>query len=208
MNTEGLPGIKVIFDIDSCLDPSKIAVNFKTVWVSEFNNQSAREFAQDISQAHRTGQPIIPVIIDSYGGEVYSVLSMIAEIRNSELPVATVVKGKAMSAGAVLAACGTPGHRYCDLEATYMIHEVGGWAGGKVEAVKSDAAEIQRLNTRMFRILDEHCGQPPKYFYDLVHQNSHADWYLTTAQAKKHKLVDHVRLPKVKAKVSVNWQIT
>lgn len=208
MSESSLPGIKILYEVDSCLDQSKISIDFKTIWVSEFNNCSAREFAENINQAHQTGQTIIPVIIDSYGGEVYSLLSMIAEIKSSELPVATVVKGKAMSAGAVLAACGTPGYRYCDPECTYMIHEVSSYAVGKAEEIKADAAETQRLNDRLFKILSANCGQSPKYFLDLVHQNSHADWYLTAAQAKKHKLVDHVRLPKMHASVSVDWQIT
>ena len=70
--------------------------------VNKFDEESANEFAMKMALAHNTGQPIIPVVIDSYGGQVYSLMSMISAIRASELPVSTIVEGKAMSCGVVL----------------------------------------------------------------------------------------------------------
>ena len=67
--------------------------------VNKFDEDAASEFAAKIGLAHNTGQKIIPVVIDSYGGQVYSLMSMIAAIKASELPVATIVEGKAMSCG-------------------------------------------------------------------------------------------------------------
>ncbi len=200
-------GIRVSYQIDDSLTESDIKLQPKVIWVNEFDDESAKQFATDMHQAHLTGQPIIPVVIDSYGGEVYSLLSMIAEINAAELPVATIVKGKAMSCGSFLAACGTSGHRYCDPEATYMVHEVSSMAWGKVEEVKADAAETNRLNKRLFRILAEKCDQSATYFLDLVHEKNHADWYLSASQARKHNLVDHVRIPKMDVRVSVDWRL-
>ena len=70
--------------------------------VNRFDEKSANEFSHKMALAHSTGQKVIPVVIDSYGGQVYSLMSMIAAIESSELPVATIVEGKAMSCGAVL----------------------------------------------------------------------------------------------------------
>ena len=70
--------------------------------VNKFDEEAAKKFAMEMGQAHNTGQKIIPVIIDSYGGQVYSLMSMISAIKHAELPVATIVEGKAMSCGAVL----------------------------------------------------------------------------------------------------------
>lgn len=200
-------GIRLNYQIDDAFTDSEIKVAPKVVWVTEFNDESAKEFALDLHQAHLTGQPIVPVIIDSFGGDVYSVLSMIAEIRASDLPVATIVKGKAMSAGSFLAACGTPGYRYCDPEATYMIHEVSSMTWGKVSDIRSDSAETSRLNSRLFRILADRCNQDPEYFLELVHEKNHADWFLTASQAKKHNLVDNVKIPKMDITLSVDWSL-
>ena len=200
-------GIRVNFHIDDAFSTSDIKIQPKTVWVTEFNEEAAKEFAENMHRAHLTGQTVIPVIIDSYGGEVYSLLSMIAEIRSSELPVATIVKGKAMSCGSFLAAAGTPGYRYCDSEATYMIHEVSSMAWGKTEEVKADAAETARLNNRVFKILDQHCDQELGYFLEMVHQKKHADWYLSAAAAKKQRIVDHIKIPTMEIKLSANWKL-
>jgi len=200
-------GIRVNYQVDDALNESDIKVVPKVIWVHEFDGESAKEFALEMHQAHLTGQSVIPVVIDSYGGEVYSVLSMIAEIRASELPVATIVKGKAMSCGSFLAACGTPGYRYCDPEATYMIHEVSSMTWGKVSDIKADSAETHRLNQRLFRILADRCDQDPEYFLDIVHEKNHADWYLTPSQAKKHNLVDHVKIPAMNITMTVDWEL-
>ena len=60
------------------------------VTVNKFDEESAKEFRTKVAMAHNTGQKIIPVIIDSYGGQVYSLMSMISTIKNSELPIATI----------------------------------------------------------------------------------------------------------------------
>ena len=206
-STQQHQGIRLEYHIDDALYETDVKLQPRVIWVTKFDEESARQFATDINQAHLTGQTVIPVVIDSYGGEVYSLLSMIAEIRSSELPVATIVKGKAMSCGSFLAAAGTAGYRYCDPEATYMIHEVSSMAWGKTEEVKADAAETDRLNKRVFRILADSCGRDSDYFLELVHDKNHADWYLNPKQARRHGLVDHMRIPKMNIQIAVNWTL-
>ena len=59
--------------------------------VNKFDEQSAKDFSHSMASAHNTGQKVIPVIIDSYGGQVYSLLAMIASVKSSELPIATII---------------------------------------------------------------------------------------------------------------------
>ena len=40
------------------------------IHVNEFTEKSAKEFGQKMVLAHNTGQPVIPITIDSYGGQV------------------------------------------------------------------------------------------------------------------------------------------
>ena len=56
------------------------------VRVNKFDEDAAKKFDQEIARAHNTGQKVIPVVIDSYGGQVYSLMSMISAIKHSELP--------------------------------------------------------------------------------------------------------------------------
>lgn len=173
------------------------------ITVNEFTEESATEFSAAISLAHNTGQSIIPVIIDSYGGQAYSLLSMISSVRNSKIPIATIVRGKAMSCGALLASFGADGYRYMDADATMMIHDVASAAFGKVEELKSDAREAERLNRKLFTMMAKNCGKEDTYFLDLIHDKGHADWFLDADEALEHNIVQHIKVPNLKGTVSV-----
>ena len=99
--------------------------------ITKFDEASAKAFSSIVSKAQNTGQPVLPVIIDSYGGQVYSLMSMISNIKHSRIPVATIIEGKAMSCGAILFSFGEEGMRYIDPDATVMIHEVSAMAWDK-----------------------------------------------------------------------------
>ena len=92
--------------------------------VNKFDEKSAEDFSKSVARAQNTGQPVLPIIIDRYGGQVYSLMSMISDIQHSRIPVATIVQGKAMSCGAILFSFGVDGMRYMDPDATVMIHDV------------------------------------------------------------------------------------
>ena len=171
--------------------------------VTKFDEASAKSFSALMSKAQNSGQPVVPVIIDSYGGQVYSLMSMIADIKHSKIPVATIVQGKAMSCGAILFSFGAPGKRFMDEDATLMIHDVSSMAWGKVEEVKVSAEETDRLNQKIYHMMAENCGQDEDYFLDIVHEKGHADWFLDAKECKRHKLANHLRMPSMKIEASV-----
>lgn len=174
--------------------------------VNKFDEDSAKQFTADMSTAHGTGQPVIPVVIDSYGGQAYALLSMLTEVENSRLPVATIVEGKAMSCGALLFGMGAIGMRYAGENSVIMIHEVASVCFGKVEDLKADTREAERINQTVYKKLARHCGKPAEYFLELMHRKKNADLYLTPEKAKRHGLVDHVRVPELKVVVTVDVQ--
>ena len=172
--------------------------------VNKFDEESATKFNLEVAAAHNTGQKIIPVVLDSYGGQVYSLMAMISSIKHSELPIATIVEGKAMSCGAILFSFGENGMRFMDPEATVMIHDVSSWEYGKVEEVKASAEETDRLNQRVYTMMARNCGKKDDYFLKQVHAKGHADWFLTAEEAKKHNLANQLRVPKFHVNVSVD----
>tara|TARA_R100000808_G_C2127995_1_gene137819 strand:+ start:613 stop:1215 length:603 start_codon:yes stop_codon:yes gene_type:complete len=176
--------------------------------VNEFNNRAAKDFATQVTRAHNTGQPVIPVIIDSYGGQVYSLMSMISAIKHAELPVATIIEGKAMSCGAILFSFGDDGLRFMDPDATLMIHDVSSGMWGKIEEIKASAAEAERLNQKVYRMMATNCGKKEDYFLEMIHERGHTDWFLDAAEANKHNLANQIRVPKfnVTANVNINFE--
>lgn len=174
--------------------------------VRKFDELAAKEFSNLMSKAQNSGQPVVPVIIDSYGGQVYSLMAMISDIRHSKIPVATIVQGKAMSCGAILFSFGTEGYRYMDPDATLMIHDVSSMEFGKVEEIKASAEETERLNQKIYSMMAENCGQHKDYFLDIVHEKSHADWFLEADECKKYNLANHLRIPELKIKATVDFE--
>ena len=187
----------LIKEIELRQDPTIITVN-------EFDEESAKKFQDQMCVAQNSGQKVIPVEIDSFGGQVYSLMSMIASIKASRVPVATIVQGKAMSCGAILSTFGADGLRFMDKDATMMIHDVSSYAFGKVEELKADARESERLNKKVYRMMAENCGKPEDYFTNLIHDKGHADWFLEADEALTHGLIDHIGIPTLEIKVSVD----
>jgi len=177
------------------------------VRVNKFNEDAAKHFADDMAKAHTTGQEIIPVVCDSYGGTVYSLLAMIDVIRSATVPVATIIEGKAMSCGAVLATCGSPGLRFMGGKATMMIHDVSSFSHGKISDIKENVREGERLNKIIFNILDENARKDSGYFWDIVQKRSRVDWYVTPNQAKKHKLIDVVGIPTLQVDIKMTQEL-
>jgi len=172
--------------------------------VNKFDEKSAKEFQDQVSLAHNTGQKVIPVIIDSYGGQVYSLMAMIATINASEIPIVTIVEGKAMSCGAVLFSFGEQGLRFMDPDATIMIHDVSSMDFGKVEELKASAAEADRLNDKIYTMMARNCGKKDDYFLKIVDKKKHADWFLDSNEAKKHGMANQIRVPKLSISVDVS----
>jgi ATP-dependent Clp protease protease subunit len=172
--------------------------------VNKFDEKSAKDFQDQVAQAHNTGQKVIPVVIDSYGGQVYSLMTMVSAIKHSELPVATIVEGKAMSCGAILFSFGEKGLRFMDPDATVMIHDVSSMEHGKVEEIKASAEETERLNQKVYTMMARNCGKKDDYFLKIVHKKSHADWFLDAPECKKHGLADQLRVPHLDVVVSVD----
>ena len=167
------------------------------VRVTKFDETSAKAFSTAVMKAQNTGQPVLPIIIDSYGGQVYSLMSMISDIKHSRIPIATIVQGKAMSCGAILFSFGAEGMRYMDPDATVMIHDVSSMEHGKVEELKASADESERLNQKIYSMMAENCGHHRDYFLDIVHEKGHADWFLEGDACKKHNLANHLRIPEL-----------
>ncbi len=195
-------------NIDSNIKTVELRTNPVIIRVNKFDEKSAQEFASKIAQAHNTGQSVIPVIIDSYGGQVYSLMSMISSINNSELPIATIVEGKAMSCGVILFSCGTEGYRYITEDATLMIHDVSSVAWGKNSEIQASAEEVKRLNSKIYKILSKNSNKSEKWFNKQLNEKGRADWFIESKEAIDLGLADKVGMPKleINIKLDINLQ--
>jgi ATP-dependent Clp endopeptidase proteolytic subunit ClpP len=166
-----------------------------TVKVTKFDEEEVEKFRKSMEDAYNTGQEVIPIVIDSYGGYVYSLLAMIDIIDQSPVPVATIGLGKMMSCGSVLLTCGAEGMRYATPSSTVMIHDVASGNQGKVEEIKASAAQTDKLNKTIFERMALNCGHDKNYFMDQLFKKHHAEWYLTAKEAKKQNVINIIGSP-------------
>jgi len=173
------------------------------IWVNEFSEDSAGKFRDELLDACK-GDPKKPIVvyIDSYGGSVDALSSMIETMDEVSNPIVTVAVGKAMSCGAVLLSHGDV--RFCAKNARVMIHEVSAATSGDVHDMMADATEVKRLNRVFMGLLARNCGIKGGYdaLRKMVKDQDGRDKYMDSSDALKFGIVDAVGMPRVE-KVSI-----
>jgi ATP-dependent Clp protease protease subunit len=169
----------------------------------EFDMDMAASFIAELHSLCHTGQDIIPIVINSPGGDVYALMEMVDALENCGKKILTYVSGHAMSAGAFLAACGDQGLRFASQNSDLMVHQMSSGVVGKTEDIVSFADGAKRVNDHLFKMLDRKTGQKEGYWRELLKINDHADLFLSPSQALTHNLINHIGAPKMTVEVSV-----
>jgi ATP-dependent Clp protease protease subunit len=130
----------------------------------------------------------INVYVNSPGGHVTSGLAIYDTMQFVKPDVNTYCIGQAASMGALLLAGGTKGKRYALPNARIMIHQPWGGAEGSASDIHIQAKEILRMRERINQLLVYHTGQP----LDKVEKDTDRDYFMTSDEAMKYNLVDHV----------------
>lgn len=173
--------------------------------VAEFDNDTFLKMQDAFSLAHTIKQDIIPVCVNSYGGDAHILMGMISLIKQSKIPVITICESMAMSAGAILFAFGA--QRYIAPDATVMIHDVWHCKAGKVEELKSNTVYTDKLNTTMYHLMAKQCGKADSYFLDLIHDACHAEIYMDATEALTHGIATKIKVPTFSCNIKVEYKL-
>jgi ATP-dependent Clp protease protease subunit len=173
------------------------APDSKMVWVTEFDSDAVIRFYDKFMELEKDPElQIVPVFINSYGGDVYALTAMRDLIKSSHKPVATIGVGMAMSCGASLLAAGTKGYRFVAKDIHLLIHQVSSFSVGKNSDVQESAKVTSMLNKKLFQNLADDSGKTLKEFEDKIKSKHNADWTLTANTARQWGLVDHIGIPR------------
>jgi len=187
-----------------------VAALFKPVRVvvtGPFDEAMSSKFRDEMSEALNSPQDTIPVVIDSYGGHVYSLLSMWDTIQQAKKHkcVVTIVSGKACSCGAALFSAGDL--RYIGPEAEVMIHEVSSVNWGKNVEIQADAEHLKKLNDRLLTRMSLNIGKAPKFLAEKNHERGHTDWWIEAKEALELGLATHIAIPEMTLNVRVEFKL-
>ena len=172
----------------------------------EISESTVTALSMALERAGSLGQTVLPLIIDSYGGDVYAELAMVDIIDSSSIPVATIVVGKAMSAAATISACGTPGYRFVSSNSTIMLHDASSELAGKTEDISNAAEEVERICALGFERLDRASGKKKGTFAKLV-RGKGTDWYIAPEEAIALGLADKIGIPVFQAKLEMTQEL-
>ena len=187
-----------------------IAALYKPVRVlvsGSFDEAMANKFREDMSLVMDTPQDVIPIVIDSYGGQVFSLLPMwdVIDACKKSKKIITIASGKAVSCGAALFTAGDL--RYVEPGAEVMVHEVSAAAWGKNVEVQADAEHIKKLNARVLNKMSTNIGKSPGYFADKIHDRGHTDWWMEAQEALDVGIATNVGCPNIVLDVQVTCTV-
>mgnify|MGYP003346654976 FL=1 len=171
-NSSKLSRVITLGDIDSELANEIIEV------IYEINEEDAK----------KTQKEPIKLIINSFGGELYSGLALIDTIDNSQTPIHTICHGAAMSMALVVFAAGH--YRYASKYATFMYHEASYGTDGKIMHHKQEIKETDRTD----KICDEYLMSKTKFTVKQLKdvKDKRAEWYFDVKTAVKYGVVDEI----------------
>ena len=176
---------------------------YEDILVNKFTEESAKDFRkQVINRAMDSSNTPIVVYIDSYGGYIDALNSMLETIEQVTNPIVTVCMGKAMSCGAVLLSAGD--YRFCGRNSRVMVHQGSAGAVGPIESLQNSVTENKRLNKQIISLVAKRCNKSIKDFKEemkkrLVKGDDEArDMYLPAQDALEIGIVDFIGMPHIK----------
>jgi ATP-dependent Clp protease, protease subunit len=138
--------------------------------------------------------PII-LYINSYGGEVYPALGLVALMLEQKgnknflrTPIDTFCLGIAGSAAAIISLCGR--NRYCTPLSTFMLHEISSIIWDKTRSIVTGANEIIRLQEVMDNIIINHSNITMEMIEEKYSKKG--DWWINALEAKELNMVKDI----------------
>ena len=172
---------------------SKLDPLSRIITLGDIDCETVNEIIQSIYEinaedAKKTTVEPIKLIINSFGGEVFSGLALIDVIDNSQTPVHTICHGTTKSMALIIYAAGHI--RYASKYATFMYHEAAYELNGKVAFHKQELKETERID----KICDAYLISKTKFTDKILkpHRDKQAEWYFDVKVAQKYGLVNEV----------------
>jgi ATP-dependent Clp protease, protease subunit len=130
----------------------------------------------------------ITMYINSPGGSVTSMWSIVDTMNLIEAPVHTICIGIAASAASMTLVAGQKGHRYILPHAKVMIHQVSAGSRGQVTDMEIVLKDLLKTKEELTSFFADKSGQK----YDKVYDDMERDYYMGAKEALEYGIVDKI----------------
>ena len=110
--------------------------------------------------------PPITINLSTYGGSIYDGLALCDSIRTSDTAVKIVCYGKIMSMGIPILLSAK--YKVAHKNTTFMIHEGAGGMWGKIEHIKEQLSETERIDTLVNDYMLKYSKFPKKKLTEIL----------------------------------------
>ena len=132
------------------------------------------------------------LIVSTNGGSALEMFSIYDTIRmiKKDCDIITRGLGKVMSAGVLILASGTKGHRKIGKHCRVMIHGVASGYAGSIHSLENELEEVQWIQQQYIALLANETDMTQKYIKNLISRKVNV--YLTAEQSVEYGIADEV----------------
>ena len=128
----------------------------------------------------------IKIHINSYGGSVFAGLAAVDYIKNSSIPVESIIDGCAASAATLMSVVAD--HRSMHRNACMLVHQLSGHMWGKFQEMQDDMQNSEMLMKKIKDIYRQHTRIPDEVLEEIL---KHDLWW-DAETCLKYGLVDEI----------------
>jgi ATP-dependent Clp protease protease subunit len=187
-------------EIKSIFENQDKKISERNIFIfQDFNTDMANSIVQQLIYFENESNEPIKIYINSMGGSVFALFSILDTIKGIKSPVYTIAVGEASSAGAVLLSAGDK--RFVGENARIMIHEVFSGVIGKTSDIKDSVAELEKIENRLLEVLSKNTGKPVEQIKSDIEK---FDKFMSAEEAIEYGLADNIFNEKTKEKFKLN----
>lgn len=140
----------------------------------------------EMYKSHNFHKEYIYLHINSYGGCVFSCLSIIDTINNLKVPVVSIVEGAAASAATMISiVCD---QRLIHQNAYMLIHQLSSSYWGKMDQIEEEITNLKELMEKIKQIYNKHSNINNQQIDDILKH----DYWWNAQTCIQHGLVDQI----------------
>lgn len=171
----------------------------REIWINrEFSQEMANSVVQQLLLLDKESRDPIKIYINSPGGDVNAMFSIIDSRMVLKSPVFTVNYGEASSAAAALFASGDK--RFIMENARVMIHAAWGLAIGNADEVQEQAEALRELTDKYVKLLSQYTGKKEE---EIKKDIAGQDLWMDAEEAIQYGAADMVLTDKLKEKYNL-----